>query len=470
MTVRVRKIVFGLLIMMALLVGAFFSVGGMQVVRLMRGPELPPTPRTPTPASDVAYLKQAVLRNERGATSAQFAHFVRTIDAAPAANTPDDFTVIASQALAQLDNAHSTLSELVMRRLPIRLHWLADGLIVVKARPDQAALLGRKIVEIGGLSPDDLVGRAAELVGGGTPGWVRFRSEYFLSAPAALRALGAITSGATVVVRATDPAGSMVTTPLTAEPEIAPCATFWAWRDSLPGDASCGTQGWVTLLKPDSSLPLYLQEPSNLFLLRDLTEHDAVYLRMSGSVDDRNETAAQFTRRASNTLRQTGRRNAIVDFRYNWGGSFNLSLPFTKAIATAIPPNGRIYLITGPNTFSAGLIAASQFKRYAASRLSVVGEDVGDRLRFRAEGMLVTMPATGAEAYITSAWDDVLEDCGWFSDCWPPGKFLLRGVGTLTPDLRVANTWDSYIHGQDRIVEAVSMDITRRRNSPVEPK
>jgi hypothetical protein len=217
------------------------------------------------------------------------------------------------------------------------------------------------------------------------------------------------------------------------------------------------------LLKVDSSLPFYLQEPSNLFLLRDLAEQDAVYLRMSGSVDDRNETAAHFTRRASDALRKTGRSNAIVDFRYNWGGSFNLSLPFTKAISKAIPPEGRIYLITGPNTFSAGLIAASQFKRYAAGRLSIIGEEVGDRLRFRAEGMIMTMPATGAEVYITSAWDDVREDCGWLSDCWPPNKFLLKGVGTLAPDLRVSNTWDSFINGRDQLLEAALVDITRRR-------
>jgi hypothetical protein len=465
MMIWLRRILLVLLIVSALLCGAFFSVGGMQMVRLMRGPALPPTPTDATPASDVVFLQEAVLRNERGATSEQLARFRRAIDAAPPAASPDDFTIIASEALAQLDNAHSTLSEQVMRRLPIRLHWLADGLIVVKGRPEQVGLLGRKVVEIGGRSPDELAGQATKLVGGGTPGWVRYRSEYFLTAPAALRALGASTSGDTVVLQTIDRSGSSETTEIRADPEITHCATFWAWTDALPGDTHFRTGGWVTLLKPDSSLPLYQQEPARLFLVRDLPEHDAVYLRMSGSVNDDDETAAKFTERASDTLRKTGRRNAIVDFRYNWGGSFNLSLPFTTAIVRAIPPDGRIYLITGPNTFSAGLIAASQFKRYAAGRLSVVGGDVGDHLRFRAEGMLVTMPATGAEAYVTSAWDDVADDCGWFSDCWPPNKFFLKGVGTLTPDLRVANTWESYASGRDRIVEAVFGDIAQRRSS-----
>lgn len=94
--------------------------------------------------------------------------------------------------------------------------------------------------------------------------------------------------------------------------------------------------------------------------------------------------------------------------------------------------------------------------------MTIVGEEAGDRLRFRGEGIMVTLPATSAEAYLATAWDDVAADCGWFGDCWPPNKFLLRGVGSLDPDIRVANTWESYRMGRDLLVEAVFDDILRR--------
>jgi len=48
------------------------------------------------------------------------------------------------------------------------------------------------------------------------------------------------------------------------------------------------------------------------------------------------------------------------------------------------------------------------------------------------------------------------------SDCWPPNKFLLRGVGAFGPERRVANTMASYAAGRDRVLEAVLDDIDKQ--------
>jgi hypothetical protein len=369
---------------------------------------------------------------------------------------------MASAALATFDNAHSTLTEPKMHRLLIRLHWVADGLIVVKAAPAAAALLGHKITSIGGRPPNELLKGAERFIGGGTPGWVRYRSEYFLTAPVALRAMGATIENHLTTIDSVDEQGIAGSIALAADAQIVPGDTFREWENSLPGDTHFKTDGWLTLLKTDQSLPLYQSDPSRLYLLRDLPEQDATYVRMSGSVDSKQETAAQFTARTAAMLREQPRKNIIVDFRNNWGGSYILSLPLVKAIVQSSSPASRLYLIIGPNTFSAGLIAAAQLKHYAADRLTIVGEDVGDTLRFRSEGFLVTLPATQIEAYIPTAWDDVGGGCGLLDDCWPPNKFLLSGVGTLAPDIRVQNTWASYREGRDLEVEAIFVDVARK--------
>lgn len=78
---------------------------------------------------------------------------------------------------------------------------------------------------------------------------------------------------------------------------------------------------------------MYLQGSENLLLLRDLPEHQAVYIRMNGSVNDREETVAQFTDRVAAQIRRDPRRYTIVDFRFNRGGDYTLVMPLVRAIA-----------------------------------------------------------------------------------------------------------------------------------------
>lgn len=450
------------LVIVALLSGAFFSAGGWQIVTALRGPNLPAEAGAPTPAGDLTYLRAAVLANKRGATPEQLAQFTTIIDQAPPPQSVDELTLVASRALASFDNAHTTLLSPLMRRLPIRLHWTADALIVVKARPEQAALLGRRILSLGGKTPEEMLASIPQLVGGGTANWARFRSEYFYSAPVALAFLGATTHDGSVELRTVDAFGLEETVTLAADAEPLPGDPFWDFLNAFPGDTHFQTEGWGTVLQPDQQLPLYLQETDKLYLLRDIPEQHAVYVRMNGSIDDERESVAAFTQRVLAQVSQTSPRYIIADFRYNRGGDYTMVLPLVERLSRAVPAHGRLYLIIGPNTFSAGLLAGSQFKHHIADRLTVVGEEAGDELRFRGEGMIVTLPATGAQIYLGAAWDDVANDCGWFSDCWPPNKFLLHGVGSLDPDIRVANTWESYRAGRDFIMEEAFADITRR--------
>ena len=52
--------------------------------------------------------------------------------------------------------------------------------------------------------------------------------------------------------------------------------------------------------------------------------------------------------------------------------------------------------------------------------------------------------------------------CGLLDDCWPPEKFMLRGIGTLTPTIRAENTWASYVGGRDLVVEAAFAHMARK--------
>lgn len=457
-------------ILINIVLGAIFlSGGGMQ---MLESPKVPPLPSSPSLTSDLDYFQKVVLDNEKDATTAQISGFKNVIREFPAPQTIDDLSVIALAALAQFDNAHTTVLKPKLYRLPVRFHWLGEDLIIVKATTEYASLLGQKVVELGGVSPDKLVPRARKFVGGGTESWLKYRSETLFTSPSILAVLGA-----TVDVEAEEPldsgeersqsvalvtatlAGQEMRSSVTASASSMPSDPFWDFRDAFPDNTSFDTEGWLTLLHKGTDLPLYLQKSDQYHLLHSLPSQNAVYLRMNASFADRTETLDELQQRLERMLAEEAPNNLIVDFRYNRGGDYTKVLPIVKAVVAGVPENGRLFLIVGPNTFSAGLISATQFKRYLPSQLTVVGSEVGDKLRFRAEGYYPTLPYSGIQLYLTKAWTDLEKGCGWLDDCWPPNKVLLRKVGSFPIDIKVENTWASYMAGEDKIMDWISANI-----------
>ena len=439
---------------------AFVSAGGMQ---LFSSSTTPPVPESPTLASDLEYLREVVLLNEKDITAEQRSAFNAVLDNAPAPESVTDVTLTAMQALAVFDNAHTTVLETWMHHLPVRFHWTSNGLIIVKARSAYADLLGHKVLLLGGKPPQSLLNDISTFIGGGTESWRRYRSESLFSVPAALEQLGAMVNNESVELALESPTGQRSTATLQADEDPMAGDPFWDFRHSFPGNDSFGTAEWDTLLSDDQPLPLYLQQSDRLHVVGSIAEYDAVYLRMNASFGDSDETLDQLEQRVLSLIDETNAQNVIVDFRFNRGGDYTQVLPIVRATADAVPEQGELYLIVGPNTFSAGIIAASQYQRYLPDNLTIVGSEIGDQLRFRAEGFYPTLPASGIQLYLTKAWTDLANGCGWFDDCWPVNKVLLRQVDTLTPDIYVENTWASYRAAHDRVIEVVLQDIAGNR-------
>ncbi|BFT30910.1 hypothetical protein D210916BOD24_20860 [Alteromonas sp. D210916BOD_24] len=418
---------------------------------------LPTSP--PSIGKDMAFFKREVIENESHITQKQKKEFEAVLKQAPKIESIDTLSLVTSQALAVFDNAHTTLLKPKMRRLPVRFHWLSDGLIIVKSTPEYAFLLGQRVVNLGGKTPQSMLSVIPLVVGGGTQSWQRYRSEYFYSAPSALALFGADVVDYSVSLQVESPDGEITTHTLKASDSVMPGDPFWDFKDSFPDDASFNTQGWNTLLRNDDTLPLYLKDTAQLHAIHRIPNSHALYIRMNASFDDTKLSIHNLTLRAKNEIKEGAIKNIIVDFRYNRGGDYTEILPFVKAISALARDNRQLYLIVGTNTFSAGIIASTQFKRYARDKLIVVGSEMGDALRFKAEGYYPTLPYSGVTLYLTKGWTDLENGCGWFDDCWPPNKFLLDAVGTFDIDIPVENDWNAYLTRHDLVLEAIESDI-----------
>jgi hypothetical protein len=85
----------------------------------------------------------------------------------------------------------------------------------------------------------------------------------------------------------------------------------------------------------------------------------------------------------------------------------------------------------------------------------LVGEPVGDRLKFWAEGFEVRLPRTKVEMYLTTAAHDLENGCKLLDQqCFVLDKFMRVAVGKLEP-VPASNTFEDFASGRDRPMDRI---------------
>src|SRR5207247_7756650 len=79
-------------------------------------------------------------------------------------------------------------------------------------------------------------------------------------------------------------------------------------------------------------------------------------------------------------------RFAIIDLRLNHGGDFFNTVSFAYALPKLIPRDGKIFVLVGPDTFSAAIATAAMLKAQGGDRVLFVGDTLGDDAEFWSEG------------------------------------------------------------------------------------
>ncbi|WP_415920214.1 peptidase S41 [Tateyamaria sp. SN6-1] len=105
----------------------------------------------------------------------------------------------------------------------------------------------------------------------------------------------------------------------------------------------------------------------------------------------------------------------LFDLRGNTGGDFTRILPLMDALKAGWR-GGRCAVLVDRFTFSAAIVAAVLLQHHLGARL--FGEEMGDGLRFWAEGDTALLPDTGAHLRWSSAWHDW--ETGQPDDTTPP--------------------------------------------------
>jgi hypothetical protein len=146
-------------------------------------------------------------------------------------------------------------------------------------------------------------------------------------------------------------------------------------------------------------------------------------------------------------------RHFVLDMRFNSGGDLNTTRSFMQALPGLVP--GRIFVLTGPLTFSAGISSVGYLVQAAPDRVSIVGEPVGDRLVFFAEGRWQPLPGTETGVMVSRERHDYEGGCATFTDCHRPVIRNPIRVPSLQPQVSAPWTAAALEQGRDPAMDAV---------------
>ena len=402
-----------------------------------------------------------VRRNERSFTPEQRQAFGEAIDALSRRAgelTEAGFQLELARLQAMIDNGHSNASATRMvatfPRLPIRTAWMDDEWRILRVLPGHEELLGAEITAINGIAAETAIMAFRDAFGGVDASYLTF-APLLLETPGYLEAAGL--GAGPVRIAYVDINGVPGSTELQA---VAPHeGASRLFSGNLPLSWNREDDRWQAFQPADT--PLYLVRPDNDYWFEILPDGDTVYISIRANLDDDSgEPLSAWVQRAEAEIRALAPRHVIVDQRFNGGGDLTQTEPLMSALGDIVGPEGRIYLLVSGNTFSAGIVNMALAKEAAPDRTIIVGEAIGDRLQFWAEGWWFSLPNSGFRARYSTGFYDLQNGCeGLFICHWGSLHIFPVIVDDLDVDIPAPLNFEAYAAGRDPALEAVLADI-----------
>ena len=362
-----------------------------------------------------------------------------------------------ARVVAHADNAHSTLTTFPVwvefGQLPIRPYWFSDGWTIVRARNEHRDLLGTTITHVEGIEVDVLAEvLRARYVGGPIQYFKEFKALPLMQSPAVLHAAGLAPSpdSLTITVRSSD--GSSSDVRLAADLRIPRPGTGTVWRH-LISEPLQFEEDWSTV-DVSGEVMFGLRDHDQLFRYRHLPDVAVSYIQLRSNIGRNGIRIEDFIDSVRDSIDQHRPRNIILDNRFNGGGNLRLTARFALSLPELIPDEGRILVLTGPGTFSAGIYTSFYPAAADPDRTIVIGTRVGDRDEFWAEsrGPLTTESTEWWMGYSLQKHNPV-DGCDDRSCHLRGDGDMNLAVGSLDPEIVVPFGFHDYLIGRDKAVE-----------------
>ncbi|WP_209346784.1 hypothetical protein [Pontixanthobacter sp. CEM42] len=422
-----------------------------------------PADKAEAQQQDFEYLAQILDYDRSFAPPARvtFTQRLETLRQESSALSDAQFFMATHELMAIADNAH-TSSDTVsafrqFNRSGLDFYNFADGMYVVRAHRSHEGLLGRKLVSIDGNDTESVLASLAKY-SGGPIARRNLISLYFVRSPDLLHAAELASSPTSVTYVLEGPNGQQSEHMLEALPSAA--ETEFAYRHpyhTLRPDPLTDEDGdWVRVLGGEETpVPITFRDDGDLVLSTPLG--DGRYIRVNYLQEYPDQPVETELLEALQEVPNGGFPFIVVDLRWNPGGDLGHAIPFAKRIGETVAANGKVYVITGPQTFSAAIVTAALIKQYAPQQTMIIGEPMGDRPQFWAErGQPFILPNSGYYIGYATGFHDWERPCGSEIEyCFPPAQREAAEIESLSLDQLIQPTFADYATGNDLVLDWV---------------
>ena len=436
----------------------------------------PPRDDFPIPANALEARQQDIeqfsrlLAMDRSFSPTARAEAQRQIAGLKAERVPRDsgrFRVALMRIAALADNGHTSIElnqDTWPNYVPLRVMWFADGLYVLRAKSPYADLLGARVANIDG-RPTLEVLAALKQLHGGADGWRRIHAALYIQSPEILYGAGLGSRPDQTTWKLRLPDGTETTRTLAGEVpgvgEPHALMTRWLSPQAMKGEA----RGWHALFATDAGLPRSLRD-FNSTLRREWIDHGCTLFIQLKAIQDADDLRIdEFLKATADEMGVHRPCNVILDMRFNTGGDYTKAARFASHLPALLPPSGRIYILTGPQTFSAAITTTAFVKQAAGSRAIILGGPIGDRLAFYGEGNTGCLPHAKLCVHYATGMHDYAHPCRDWDKCyWLNWLFPVR-VSSLDPDETIGMTFADYSARRDPVFDrAVALAEPRATN------
>lgn len=367
--------------------------------------------------------------------------------------TPAQFSLAVAEMAALADNGHSRIAPGGMARghtrLPCRLHRFADGYYVIRARPACADLLGAKILQIDGRPIEAIADAMYRYFGGPRNHYDQYGSPFFIESPELLHAAGLASAPDRATLHALLRDGTRQDFELVADPINRDGPRIWGSEFLSPHAVERESDDWHPLIADEKSLPLFLRDINRPFRSKYWKDKGIYYAQFRSNVDQGGFSITEFMDHLRTDIRAQRPRQIVLDLRFNQGGNFVVTASFMKELAVLTDSIEHVYALTSAWTFSAGIVSLALLKEHGGDKVTIVGEAVGDRMRFWAEGGNLTLPNSLLSISYSTGLHDYTSPCFGEAGCFWMTYFFPTHLKTLDPDVIVPYSFDDYISLRD---------------------
>jgi hypothetical protein len=298
--------------------------------------------------------------------------------------------------------------------LPLDFARFGDGYRVTSVAPGYEKALGARVIKVENMP----ITKVRELLlpltaQNETPWLAEGRIEAFLTTGLVLRGMGIAPDRSIVHYTFCEDGGH----------------EFICEVHALPPDAR---PKWLTAYKEP---PLFRQKPELSFWYQVLPDSKTMYCCFRGYTGLGKQAAALLKR-----VFEKRPEKLVIDMRQNGGGDYTEGLRHLVRPIKSMPDlnkKGHLFILIGPNTFSAAMSNSAHFRYQTAALL--VGQPIGEKPNSYQESRRMTLPNSRLVVRYSVRFY----------------KFVETGENLIRPDQEIVPTWDDFKAGRDPVLDWV---------------